>query len=386
MFLAGLVACGRNDGATQPEPVPFAVPPQDLAACGTDAPLTTSPVTGTIPNIVPLGNLNPGGHTFPSDHLYFMLPSSGSSGSTRTVVAPGDIRVTGVASSRTTLANGTSVIDYSLYFYACADVQFFMHHIRTLSAQIRNASDYVPAQCSGYTTGGLTYQRCNKAVDIAISAGSALGTVGGFQSYSFDLGAYDRRAPRLAFVNQSFPDFGENEFNTFHTVCPLDYFTPSVKASLESLLGNATKRRTAPPVCGQIMYDVPGTAKGRWFNGPFAQEDTHLALVDDNVDPTLGAISMGTSVPSIPRGVYLFSHDGPAGSRINYDFSALTLDGNVYCFQSLGAFGFTSNLHVLVQVMTTTSIRIEGFAGDTCGDPTTWVFTAGAIWFLRSTL
>jgi hypothetical protein len=383
VLITGLAACSRDEATAPEEAPPFATPPADIAACGANPMLSTSPIVGTIPNILPLGSMNPGDHTFPSDYLSFSMPG-GVLPATRTVVAPADIRVGGVASNRTEQSNGSSVTDFGVYFYACGDVQFFVNHVRTLSAQLVESTAFVRAYCSARTTGGVTHTRCNKNVDVAVSAGVTIGTAGGFGQYMLDFGAYDRRRSRLAYVNQSYPDVGVSEFNTFHTVCPLDYFTPAVKASLEALLGDGSRQRTAPPVCGSIMLDVPNTAKGRWFNGPFAEEDPHLALVDDNVDPSLGAISMGTSSKSIARGVYRFAHDAPAGTRINDDFSALSADGKVYCYQNLSAFGFIANLHVLVQMVTSTTLKIEGFSGESCGDPAGWLFTAdGAVYFTR---
>ena len=55
-----------------------------------DQVFTVSPVeVGLITNIDPLGALNPPGHTFPTDHLYFSSTSSGGRGPA--IRAPGDV-------------------------------------------------------------------------------------------------------------------------------------------------------------------------------------------------------------------------------------------------------------------------------------------------------
>ena len=382
----GTWACGDGGGTGPGETGGFAGPPVGMAACTTAPILTTSPVPiASLQYVVPLGNLNPGGHTFPSDHIYLLVVKNGASPPPTTVVSPGDVRITGVASS-SVQQNGTTVTDYSLYFYGCADVEFYYHHIQTLDAALAaKVGSIGGADCSTYSTGGGTYTRCNKTTDIAMLAGDAIGNVGGTGSFSFDLGAYDRRTARLGFVNQAFPDFGGGMFNTFHTVCPLDYFTASVKASLEAKLGNHTGLRTVAPVCGEIMYDVANTASGRWFFGASQQEDPHLALVRDNVDPSIASISIGTSVPSIPLGVYRFTWISTPQPRINNDFRivfpATGIDPRIHCYE--GFIGNGANLHVLMQLTTSTTLKIEGFSGSTCGSSATWAFTSAAVTFNR---
>ena len=362
----------------------FAEPPAGLAACTTAPILTTSPAALTnIDYVVPLGNLNPGGHTFPSDHIYFITPRVANVAQSVSVVSPGDVRLTGVATS-TNNQGGTTVTDYSLYFYGCADVQFYFHHILSLTQSMLTAiGPLTGSNCQTYNTGGSSYTRCNKSVDVTLHAGDAIGTAGGAGNAGFDLGAYDRRTPRLAFVNQNFPDFGSNSsWNTFHTVCPLDYFSASAKSALEAKLGNHTGARTVAPICGTIMQDVPNTAQGRWFNGSAQQEDSHLALVHDNVTPGVGAFSMGNSVPSIPLGVYNFTPAASATTRVNTDFNAVTANGQPYCYESfIGGVG--GNKHVLLQLVSATSLKIEGLAGATCGSSSTWAFTSAAVTFAR---
>jgi hypothetical protein len=48
------------------------------------------------------------------------------------------------------------------------------------------------------------------------------------------------------------------------------------------------------------------TAQGRWYFDGTTPEVHHLALVHDNADPTVGVISMGTSVPCVPVTTYPF--------------------------------------------------------------------------------
>ena len=81
--------------------------------------------------------------------------------------------------------------------------------------------------------------------------------------------------------------FGQNQAS-----CALDYFVDDVTDSLRARLGRSGSRRTTPPVCGEIMQDVPGTAAGRWYRVGVSDnfpEDPHLALAHDNYGPGGGA-------------------------------------------------------------------------------------------------
>src|SRR5712672_3030835 len=62
-----------------------------LATCGPATLLTVTPMDlSDIREIAPLGNLNPPGHTFPTDHIYFYA----AAGPSVPIVAPGAIRIT----------------------------------------------------------------------------------------------------------------------------------------------------------------------------------------------------------------------------------------------------------------------------------------------------
>ena len=123
---------------------------------------------------------------------------------------------------------------------------------------------------------------------------------------------------------------------------------------------------------------MANTAQGRWFFDATTADDHHLALVHDNVDPTQGVFSMGTSVPSIPVSTYPFT-PLPSG-KVNADFNRVTADGSVYCYAVIS---WSGPLHILVQMPTATTLRIVGVPGATCGsDQGAWSMT-GAVQFQR---
>jgi hypothetical protein len=66
---AALPACKNGGDSTGP------TAPSGVAACSGTQVLTVSPVVlGVLQAIVPLGNLNPSGHVFPTDHVYLYTP------------------------------------------------------------------------------------------------------------------------------------------------------------------------------------------------------------------------------------------------------------------------------------------------------------------------
>jgi hypothetical protein len=87
-------------------------------------------------------------------------------------------------------------------------------------------------------------------------------------------------------------------------------------------------------------------------------------------------------VPSVPLGVYRFT-PSTTTPRVNIDFPNVTSDGQIYCYDNFAAFGAGGTLHILVQLTTNTSLRIEGVSGSSCGTPSTWAFTPAAVMFNR---
>ena len=364
VLIAVAAACGDNGGG----PTSTGGPPQGLAACGS-APFLTVPLVpvGNIFTVSPLGNLNPPPHTFPTDHLYlYMNPPAAIS-------APGAALLTNVVVQHRTGGGQQAFDDYELVFFPCADVQLELAHVANLSVQLRTKVGALDGSCNpSYQTGGFTYQQCNKSVTVSLSAGEAIGT----SAASLDVFARDRRQT-LTYVSPSrLPDpdaaFGDN-----HVACPIDYFVASVADPMRAKLGPPGSVRTTPPVCGEVMQDVPNTAAGKWFHpgNPNNPEDPHLALAHDNVNPATGAFSVGTSIPSFPSGVYTFA---PASTgRVNLDFPFVQVVGEIECYQ------VTANRRVLIQLVSATRLRIEGFGTGACGDPASWTMDAGAVTFDR---
>lgn len=352
---------------------------EPLPTCGSEpffsvAPLNDSQYVG----LVPLGALNPPGHTFPTGHHYFYLvnPELGSTPPIVPVLMPGDAWVTNIAVSEHLSAN-PPFSDYNLSFKPCEDYEARFGHLFSLSTDLQLQMDEITPDCEEYSTGGEDYRSCRYRLRHLVNAGTEVGTTGGrIGQWALDFGAHDFRQSPLQWANQA--RFENHAEQMPYTTCPSEMFTPAVKSALEARFSNynGTVQRTVVPVCGQIDQDVLNSAQGLWFqegiDGVFP-EDPHLSLVHDNVNPTVAVIAMGTSV-ALMTGSHAFSptHSG----LVNREFSEVTLDGNIFCYDVLG----TGSL--LLQLVTTTQLRVEYRSGAGCS-VTPYNFTDTSVTFVR---
>ena len=324
--------------------------------CGAPPYFNTLPLSyGAMNSIIPLGNLNPTGHVFPTDHVYMNLVNNQARSD---VYAPGDVIITQV-----TKVDGpaTPYTEYKMEFSPCRSVTGYFDHMSSLSPAILSqvsSFDY----CNTYVTGGFTYTTCNKDTSIKVHAGDVLGTSGapGQTSTGLDLGMYDTRYP-LPFISPP-----RHPSSTLYALCPFDYFTPEVRSTLVALLGYGGTLRTIPPVCGQVNQDLAGTAQGDWFllGNASAQEDSNLALVHDNIDPSKGVFSIGNAVGTLSSGGYTFTPISTG--TVNRDFAQVSADGSVYCYNSFSRAPNGFNGRILIQMAGTASLQIQGQNGS-CG-------------------
>jgi hypothetical protein len=330
--------------------------------------------------LVPLGNLNPPGHTFPTDHLYFYLNhDTGGAPVPGTVVSPGAVTLWGVDSSENLTSGHT---DYSLRFSPCDEVDFYFGHVATIAPALASRiGDLEGADCDEYSTGGSDYRLCHKTVDLELASGEEIGSAGAPGQNALDLGAIDRRSPPLAYAN----DARDSEY-LLHAVCPVDLYASPARESLEARFSNydGTVARTEPPLCGEIEQDEPGTAQGRWYvvgtTDPFP-EDPHLALVHDNVLPALPRFSVGTSLPGL-AGVWTFAVNTSGAGSVNRDFDEVT-PGSTWCWEPAYLFGGPIPNTVVVAAMPDAStLSIETQTAASCGAGP-WTLGAGAVDFER---
>jgi len=198
-----------------------------------------------ISEITPLGNVDPPGHTLPTEHFYLHLKGEGTITNTITLVAPADIWITHIS-----LGSGFSddPEDNAIHFAACNDVSGYFGHIKKLSTQVLSILDEY--ECPGNSQIGD--DECYILVFEPIKAGTPLGEVGRLQS-NFDFGTYDYR---------TLHDFANPERyggRSPHIECASDYYNDEIKNQFLELMQRDDGQ------CGKILYDIPGTLQGNWF-------------------------------------------------------------------------------------------------------------------------
>ncbi|HVZ48166.1 MAG TPA: hypothetical protein VG916_05255 [Gemmatimonadaceae bacterium] len=372
--MLGVAAGCHHDRATGPGGFDTSF----LGACGqssaffTALPFTRSDIMGWVP----LGNLNPPGHTFPTDHQYIYLTSFLSGGEPAPLYAPGNVTI--LSAKVTRYSTGTPAEDYSLTFSPCAEVSAEFGHVRTVAAALLAQIGAMDQACRAYSPNpGLSVTQCySKPVRVAVHAGDVIGTSAGL-----DLSMFDARVPAIAYANPSRWTANNSGFDHFHVVPFSDYYAEPLRATVQGMLGSfdGTVRRTVAPLGGSIASDVPGSLQGAWFSPshPTYPETPHLAIAPSNVDPSRTHISMGTSQPGFPAGAYAVS--AATGTNVNVSPSQLTPDSGIACYE------FENGGIALVRLTDATTLTFEGRSGfgRTCAGERPWAFTAAAVVFAR---
>ncbi|MFC2038898.1 hypothetical protein ACFLUG_03915, partial [Chloroflexota bacterium] len=286
-----------------------------------------------ITGVVPLGNINPPSHTFPTDHIYFYITRDEGADRphTATLYSPGDMTVTGIVASEHVNAG---FADYMVHMEPHPDITFMFYHVSTLSEEIfGDTSSFSTWKLDNeYETGGETYRSWSKALDIEVKAGDIIGTVGGNPGqWAMDIGMYDARRESGTAANPE--RWARSRYK--HAVCPLDFYEEGpVLDKLLSLLTRDEMEGDGTP-CGAVLQDIPGTAQGNWFlSGVKATypEDRHLAMVRSNTHPGRAVFSVGKSVPGLESHNYQFL---PRDSgTLNRDFKDVVPGGQIYSFQT----------------------------------------------------
>lgn len=354
-LLLFLAACGGN-------------PLSGLPACGPDISLAALPLDeADFTSIIPLGNLSPTSHTFPTEHHYFVLnrdPDHSDRALRAPVYAMQDGWVVTVSSVEHVEPGFT---DYDLTLGVCADFSIGYGHLSRLSDELRAALG-APTHCETYVTDGTTYKRCSYAARVAVSVGQLLGEAGGNpDQYALDVGAKDFRRQQNSFANEQ--RYRNDASYLLYVVSPLAYLGPAPGAVADSRMGGWNDEpRTLEPLYGEIAYDVAGTAMGNWFREgeDFYPEDPHLALAKDNVDPSQYAISIGTSLGSMAGYVVLFEpeHSG----FVDRAFEEIT-DENIYCYPSQRPGSSAPAGRILIRLEGTASLLAEFQEGTGCEEP-----------------
>jgi len=280
-----------------------------------------------VDSITPLGNLAPPDHTLPTQHMYFHLSE------TRVPLsAPTDIVITRLSSNED-LVRGYK--DYGMQFALCDDVNGYFLHIKELNPEIKAELDN--SRCFEYGN----YISCDTGASIQLKAGDLIGYVSDENQMNFDFGAYDYRN-ELEYANPSrYTSRGK------YIVCPLDFYDEENRKALY------TKLESTDSNCGSVNQDVTRTLQGNWFFGDsdeVREWTEHLAFVHSNTDSSKQVISIGGVFTNPGRWIF----DPIDSGLVNRDFSQVTSDGNIYCYET-----DRNNGIIIVELTSNTEIQIE---------------------------
>ena len=296
-----------------------------------------------VTQITPLGNLAPPGHTFPTEHVYFHITPGGTTTDTIQLSAPSDAHIILISFDHGITQDP---VDYTIYFSLCKDVVGYYNHVKELSAGLEKIVNDNQCEFQGESKD----KRCNIETLTPIKAGANMGGVGRLQG-NFDFGAIDLRKAHK-FANPS--RYGNR---SFHIQCAFDYYDAGTRDKLYSLLSRKDGK------CGTTAQDVSGALKGNWFFSDARADmgsdwDKYLAFVQDNEEPAVSVISIGGVFTDAGK----FEFMPQASGLVNREFTQVTSDGSVYCYESDSASG-----HVILQLVGDKEMKIERQEGKCSG-------------------
>lgn len=395
---ASLALTGRTGGfgADLPECPALGTPLFSHSVVALDSSVAPTEMVG-FRSLSPLGNLSPPGHVFPTPHMYWNLKYEdpldprNSPTVTASVFAPADLRVLSVRLSQFTYADPARPVveDHSIVFSVCRQFMAYFHHLGALSPALAAAFDARTPVCDPpQVIGDVTVLKCGAETDIPVAGGELLAEVGGAIGLAgFDLGAMDGRVPPAIYANPDRHDLFPNGLGHVHIVCPVDYFTPDLRAFFETQFRDPDGLPVPSwPVCGTVAQDVPGTAKGNWykFGAETYPEDQHLALANYSFNAHLQAFSVGTSSIAAGLDMSVYAFTPTLSGPVNRDFASV-VPGAVYCYEAFDHAPPGERV-ILLEMPDTQTVRLEARAVATCaslGAPESWALTGAATLYER---
>ena len=299
-----------------------------------------------IDAVSPLGNINPNGHVTPSDHIGIgltVVPGQNvdrSSGKNPVTIAadlraPTDITIYKIHAQTITENGGTPNADYSFFYKPCKEATFYFNHVPVVSDVIKAQMDAVKssAHCQSQKENAATLDEfCDYSLTYKAPAGTIIGTAGGPNEAStgIDFGGWDLRTKPLAYLDTNLSKSVRAD-ELLHSICPIDYYPTTLQTYMYSVVGRSGERRTAQPLCGEIMLDKAGTLSGNWYvqGSNLDTWESNFSMSQDTVKPSIGIVSVG-GVIGTPAAV---EYTKQATGTVNLD-PTKTQPGTMYCYSS----------------------------------------------------
>ena len=350
------------------------------SACPADlSGLLTAPLMDPkyISGLIPLGNVNPPGHTSPVDHIYFDSAFTGKI----PLYAPADSAITRVIEQAAKDAAGKyNPNGFTITYTLCPGVHLDLASYTGVSDSLTAAMSKLQGNCveipqkPGHTDFGE--RQCSFDLDLPVKAGDEMGWVQLQQTsqgpkFPFEVWASNDNVQTRTDVDWTYYLSYDNYYP--HAVCLFDLYSGSLKTSFYAKFGLYENKngkttftpRTVAPQCGQINQDVVGAVQGMWFAGPpdpkhnYEFEGKGLAFIHYNIDPTRGEISVGGNITP-NAGVVTFTpkHSG----TVDREPSEVKADGLTYCYNASG-WGLSGK--ILVQLTDEHHLQVEHQSG-TC--------------------
>lgn len=301
--------------------------------CGSGPVLSELPTADSdFDYLIPLGNLSPFHHTIPTDHIYYVFKRENPESTVPEVDvhSPGKVRFNEILHI-TDIRDGQIITDdYKVSFYPCRGVTLYYDHITGFKGGLADEVKGKKEKCTeSHPRPEDTILYCRVSIDYLAEPGEVIGTAGRKIATGFDFGATDHRMSPLSYANPK-----RYRKDAFYVACPFDLYPEDVKARIWPRFGYPDNPRTIEPVCGSVAQDKPGTLQGNWFIGDIPADETEswnkgLALVHDNLDPTVGVVSFGGNGGPVARILF----EPKTVGLINREFSDITPDSKTYCYQ-----------------------------------------------------
>ncbi|NHJ49547.1 MAG: hypothetical protein FK733_17285 [Asgard group archaeon] len=324
---------------------------QNLPQCIAQ-PFTAYPTNiNKITHIVPLGNLNPPDHTFPTDHMYFITNTTLYPEGLE-IFAPGNITISTLSLITYDPPSGNVSTDYSIDFDVCQinsqqKIGGRFGHLDNLSDYLWNLIDPFGEEFGDgvYTweVAGRTYTSYNKQTNLKVDVGKLIAfacQMGGFDFWLKDESVY------YEFVNTEWTE----EFQ--HTVSPIAYFREDLQVVLKDKLQDYWYNPVDPlGYEGRVDFDIHNTAQGLWVRADYTgrAEENGLALVYFNFNASQPVFSIGfAGNSSWDSNVYKYRpKDSGFQDRL---FANVTNDDNVYSYIIADIWGTNYDKAILMKM------------------------------------